>query len=47
MIDNIKVLKKINEYKFMIVYICEPLINKTSEGSLTEVLLSEARLVGM
>ena len=26
---------------------CEPLINKASEGSLTGVFLSEARLVGM
>ena len=50
MIDNIKGFFKINKYKtvkFIIVYICEPLINETSEGSLTGVFLSEARLVGM
>ena len=51
MINNIKgFFLKINKYntvKFIIVYIGEPLINKTSEGSLTGVFLSEARLVGM
>ena len=50
MIDNIKGFFKINKYntvKFIIVYVCEPMINKTSEGSLTEVFLSESRLVGM
>ena len=50
MIDNIKGFFKINKYntvKFIILYVCEPLINKTSEGSLTGVFLSEARLAGM
>ena len=50
MIENIKGFFKINKYytaKFIIVYICEQLINKISEGSLTGVFLSEARLVGM
>ena len=50
MIDNIKGFLKSNKYntvKFIIVHICEPLIYKTSEGSLTKVFLSEARLIGM
>ena len=50
MIDNIKGFFKINKYntaKFIIVYICDSQINKISEGILTGVFLSEARLVGM
>ena len=50
MINDIKRLFQINEYdtiKFIIIYVCEPLIYKTSEGSLTGVFLLETRLVGM
>ena len=50
MINDIKCFFEINEYdtvKLIIVYVCEPLICKTSEGSLTGVFLLEARLVGM
>ena len=50
MINNIKGFYKINKYntvKFIIVYICEPLINKASGDSLTGVFPSEARLAGM
>ena len=48
MINNIEGCFEINEYdtvKFIIVYVCEPLICKTSKGSLTGMFLSE--LVGM
>ena len=50
MINNIKGFFKINEYdtvKFITVYVCDPLICKTTEGSLTGVFPSETRLVGM
>ena len=50
MVSNIKRLFEINDYdtvKFIIVYICELLIYKTNEGSLTGVFLSEINLVGM
>ena len=50
MTNNIKRLFEINEYdtvKFIIAYVCEPMIYKTSEGSLTGVFLSETRLAGM
>ena len=50
MINSIKGFFETNEYgtvKFIIVYVCEPLFYKTSEGSFTGVFLSEARLFGM